>query len=137
MTLGGCPFSIFCSYGSPPRFFQYNSRLRGTKVRSVRIETSMITDQTNMIADQVKRFRGELVSKAHRLLHHPTLGSRVIKKKKTVYRNLHGHHVSHSIETRCMRAAPTTYALHPAPYTLRRTPYALRPTPCIYTPQFL
>ena len=30
----------------------------------------------------VQRFRGGLVFKARRLLHHPTLGLRVIKKKK-------------------------------------------------------
>jgi len=30
----------------------------------------------------VKRFRGGLVFKAHRLVYHPTLGSRVIKKKE-------------------------------------------------------
>ena len=30
----------------------------------------------------VKRFRAGLVLKAHRLLHHSTLGSRVIKKKE-------------------------------------------------------
>jgi len=30
----------------------------------------------------VKRFRGGLVFKAHRLLYHSTLGSRVIQKKK-------------------------------------------------------
>jgi len=30
----------------------------------------------------VKRFRGGLVFKAHRLLHHSALGSRVIKQKK-------------------------------------------------------
>jgi len=30
----------------------------------------------------VKRFRGGLVFKAHRLLYHSTLGSTVIKKKK-------------------------------------------------------
>jgi len=30
----------------------------------------------------VKRFRGGLVFKAHGLLYHSTLGSRVIKKKK-------------------------------------------------------
>ena len=32
----------------------------------------------------VQRFRGGLVFKAHRLLHHSTLGLRVIKKKKKV-----------------------------------------------------
>jgi len=31
----------------------------------------------------VKRFRGGLVLKAHRLLYHSTLGLRVIKKKKS------------------------------------------------------
>ena len=31
----------------------------------------------------MERFRGGLVLKAHRLLYHSTLGSRVIKKKKT------------------------------------------------------
>jgi hypothetical protein len=30
----------------------------------------------------VEQFRGGLVSRAHRLLYHSTLGSRVIKKKK-------------------------------------------------------
>jgi len=30
----------------------------------------------------MKRFRGELVLKAYILLHHSTLGSRVIKKRK-------------------------------------------------------
>ena len=30
----------------------------------------------------VNRFRGRLVFKAHRLLHHSTLGSRVIKRKR-------------------------------------------------------
>jgi len=30
----------------------------------------------------VKRFRGGPVFKVHRLLHHPTLGSRVIKKEE-------------------------------------------------------
>jgi len=32
----------------------------------------------------VKRFRGGLVFKAHRLVYHSTLGWRVIKKKKKV-----------------------------------------------------
>ena len=32
----------------------------------------------------VKRFRGGLVSKAHRLVNHSTLGWRVIKKKKNL-----------------------------------------------------
>ena len=31
----------------------------------------------------MKRFRGGLAFKTHRLVYHPTLGLRVIKKKKT------------------------------------------------------
>jgi len=37
-------------------------------------------DQTE--AEPVQRFRGGLVFKVHRILHHSTLGLRVIKKKK-------------------------------------------------------
>ena len=36
----------------------------------------------------VKRFRGGLLFKAHRLLYHSTLGLRVIKKKKKKYAGL-------------------------------------------------
>ena len=35
-----------------------------------------------LLSRNVERFRGGLVVKAHRLLHHSTLGSRVTKKKK-------------------------------------------------------
>ena len=35
---------------------------------------------------EVKRFRGGLVSKAHRLVYHSTLGLRVIKQKKKNFR---------------------------------------------------
>ena len=35
-----------------------------------------------LLRGNVKRFRGRLVFKAHRLVYHSTLGSRVIKKKK-------------------------------------------------------
>jgi len=39
---------------------------------------------TNSILDGMHlRFRGGLAFKAHRRLYHPTLGSRVIKKKRT------------------------------------------------------
>ena len=34
------------------------------------------------LSRNVERFRERLVFKAHRLLHHSTLGSRVIKKKR-------------------------------------------------------
>ena len=38
--------------------------------------------QEQLLCRNVKRFRGGLVFKAHRLWYHPTLGSRIIKKKK-------------------------------------------------------
>jgi len=38
--------------------------------------------QEQLLYRNVQRFRGGLVFKAHRLLYHSTLGSRVIKKKK-------------------------------------------------------
>ena len=45
-----------------------------------------------LIASRVRalppRFRGGLVFKAHRLVYHSTLGSRVIKKKKNKYGTL-------------------------------------------------
>ena len=40
------------------------------------------TVKDNYLAKNVKQFRGGLVIMAHRLLCHPTLGSRVIKKRK-------------------------------------------------------
>ena len=39
-----------------------------------------------LLSRNVKRFRGGLVFKAHRLLYHSTLGLRVIKKKKKKWR---------------------------------------------------
>ena len=38
----------------------------------------------------MKRFRGGLVFKAHRLVYHSTLGSRVIKKKSLGYESVLG-----------------------------------------------
>ena len=35
-----------------------------------------------VLHDPVQRFRGGLAFKAHRLVYHSTLGSRVVKKKK-------------------------------------------------------
>ena len=40
--------------------------------------------QQQLLRRNVKRFRGGLVFKAHRLLYHSTLGSRVLNKKKEV-----------------------------------------------------
>ena len=38
--------------------------------------------EEQLLSGNVERFRGVLVSKAHKLLYHPTLGSRVMKQKK-------------------------------------------------------
>ena len=38
--------------------------------------------QEQLLRRKVKRFTGGLVFKAHRLLHHSTIGLRVTKKKK-------------------------------------------------------
>jgi len=67
----------------------------------------------------VKRFRGELVVKAHGLLYHSTPGSRVIKKNVL---DVLGHrrrlfpHLRASVSDR-----PTPYTLHPTPFTLHPT----------------
>ena len=45
-------------------------------------KTSTLTESVKLLYRNVQRFRGGLVFKAHRPLYHPTLGSRVIKKKK-------------------------------------------------------
>ena len=39
---------------------------------------------SQLLRRNVKRFRGGLVVKAHRLVYHSTLGLRVIKKKRSV-----------------------------------------------------
>ena len=46
----------------------------------VRNEVGPVEEQ--LLHRNVKRFQGGLESKAHRLLYHSTLGSRVIKKKR-------------------------------------------------------
>ena len=47
-------------------------------------EAKQFSIQDQLLRRNVKRFRGGLVFKAHRLLYHSTLGLRVIKKKKKV-----------------------------------------------------
>ena len=46
--------------------------------------------RVQLLHRNVKRFRGGLVFKAHRLLYHSTLGLRVIKKKKKKYEGFVG-----------------------------------------------
>ena len=50
----------------------------------VRVEVFGYTVEVLGLCRTVERFRGGLVLKAHRLVYHSTLGSRVIKKKKEV-----------------------------------------------------
>jgi len=57
--------------------------LRSTKRFKRRREDNLFTQLLRyFLGRNVTRFRGGLVFKAHRLLYHSTLGSRVIKKKK-------------------------------------------------------
>ena len=58
-----------------PLLFWNGAELRHEKKRTL---------SARWIAQGVKRFRGGLVSKAHRWLYHSTLGSRVIRKKEKV-----------------------------------------------------
>ena len=46
------------------------------------VPSGAVLDISTTTSQNVKRFRGGLVFKAHSLLHHSPLGSRVIKKKK-------------------------------------------------------
>jgi len=48
----------------------------------LREQRSEVRVPHQLLSRNVERFRGGLVFKAHRLLHHSTLGSSVIKKKK-------------------------------------------------------
>ena len=57
-------------------------------VGAIRLKTQF-SIQEKLLRRNVKRFRGGLVFKAHRLLYHSTLGSRVTKKKKK--KRLNGH----------------------------------------------
>jgi len=49
---------------------------------NIRFETVGVRVPFMYIKTVVKRFRGGLVVKAHRLLYHSTLGLRVIKKRR-------------------------------------------------------
>ena len=51
----------------------------------------MISIQEQLLRRNVRRFREGLIFKAHRLLYHSTLGSRLIKKKKKKQLGCGGH----------------------------------------------
>ena len=59
-----------------------------TSNRSVQFSIQAQLLHINVVHINVKRFRGGLVFKAHRLVYHSTLGLRVIKKKKTSSRGV-------------------------------------------------
>jgi len=67
---------------APHRALQSISRCKSTFDERVALHRA----DTVIRHRNVKRFRRGLVFKAHRWLHHSTLGSRVIKKKKRVIR---------------------------------------------------
>ena len=51
---------------------------------TARLKCAPQSDPNRLNSRHVQRFRGGLVFKAHRLLYHPTLDSKVIKKQKTI-----------------------------------------------------
>ena len=59
----------------------------------------------------MKRFRGGLVFKAHKLSHHSTLGSRVIKKKKKTHSVVAGKNTQHPITPRLWRLTEAAVVL--------------------------
>ena len=75
---GGSLLSLSCRAQS----FQENSLNLAHGLEAVCSVVRLVPEEN------VKRFRGGPVFKAHRLLHHSTLGVRVIEKKKRVLRNL-------------------------------------------------
>ena len=60
--------------------------------------------EEQLLYRNVQRFRGGLLSKAHRLVYHPTLGVKVIMKKKAVKgsgRNLDGRGAHEKFTSMC------------------------------------
>ena len=53
-----------------------------TPWRAMAVPRSTFSIQDQVLSRNVERFRGGLVSKAHRLLYDSTLGSRVIMEKR-------------------------------------------------------
>jgi len=63
-------------------FWGFGFRVSGFGFFGLGFRVSGFGLKRGTLGRNVKRFRGGLVLKAHRLLYHSTLGSRVIKKKK-------------------------------------------------------
>jgi len=86
-----CPYGIevgtpLCPYGVAYRRVHRSSISDGFVSRNLdrHLKNSLATrhPKTPCVVPLWKRFRGELVFKAHRLLYHSILGSRVVKKEK-------------------------------------------------------
>ena len=69
--------------------------------------------QEQLIRRNVKRFRGGLVFKAHRLLYHSTLGLGVIKKKRSSIRDAVRAHCNTTSGRDCVKSL--RLCLHRAP----------------------
>ena len=91
LHVGPHPESILISHHQPPHvnytyMSQYSNSPRGVKIQPVlRREfpgSEKDPHSAREIRRNVERFRGRLVSKAHRLLYRLTLGSRAMEKKR-------------------------------------------------------
>jgi len=71
--------------------------------KAMKPSKSSVWTASNQI--EVKRFRGGLVFKAHRLVYHPTSGLRVIKKKKNQIEALAKVNFPHPIKFRALCGA--------------------------------
>jgi len=95
----------------------------------------------SQLGKNVKRFRGVLVFKAHRLSYHSTLGWRVIKKKKTLPKiplglrcSVLGVDLQRSNSCFCSLLIQEPCTLNPQLTTLHPKPYTLNPKPETFNP---
>ena len=91
--------------------------------------SGLFSNSRTTASRNVKQFRGGLVLKAYRLLHHSSLGWRVIKKREEhAQRLLDGK--GQDLDKVAGGPHPAPCTLHPAPCTL-----TLHPAPCTLHPQ--
>ena len=84
MSSGGCaPLTCTTSSETAPRNRFYRCRTL-LKMRRPHVDCPGLWYE-QLLERNVQRFRGGLVFKAHRRLHHSTLGLRVIKKKQDTW----------------------------------------------------
>jgi len=107
--------------GSRYKFVSCSPEKSPEEVRSNRL--GPIEEQ--LLRRNVKRFRGGLVFKAHRLVYHSTIGSRVTKKKK-----IEGANGTWGMYGIFMIVVLGNFIPHaPTPSTLRTKPHTLIPNP--------